>query len=132
VARITVVDDYPEFLEMMTSLLDEFAGHDVTGLECSEATAEDLLATRPDLLIIDLRSADGMWAGTDAVSIDRSQAVLGQVPMIVCSGDLLALQAWGEQFREGDRMYPLAKPFSMDQLSALVDRALATSSVPAA
>jgi DNA-binding NtrC family response regulator len=131
VARITVVDDYPEFLEMMTSILDEFAGHEVTGLECTEATVEDLLATSPDLLIVDLRSADGMWTGIDAVAIDRSQAVLGRVPMIVCSGDLLALRAWAEQFRDGDQIYSLAKPFSMDNLSALVERALTASSVPA-
>ncbi len=117
-ARITVVDSYPDFLELMTTVLDETEGHEVTGMDSSEATLDEVARTRPDLVIADLRTAD------DALELDGS---LGsdpyQVPMIICSGDLPALQAraWLGTL---PLVYALEKPFTVEMLTDVVGRAL--------
>ena len=115
-ARITVVNDYPDFIDMMTSILDEMAGHEVTGLDASEATVEDLAATRPDLLIVDFATADLVF-GIGA-------AALGLVPTIVCSGDIPALRELAEEFGDVGTVYALEKPFTLEMLTDVVERAL--------
>jgi DNA-binding NtrC family response regulator len=62
-ARITVVNDYPEFLETMYAILDGLEGHDVVGFEGDETTVEQLIESRPELLIVDLRVAGDEMKG---------------------------------------------------------------------
>lgn len=42
-ARITVVTDYPEFLETMYAILDGDLGHEVAGFDGEEITVDDLV-----------------------------------------------------------------------------------------
>jgi DNA-binding NtrC family response regulator len=120
--RITVVDDFPDFVEMMTCILDETAGHEVTGFDASGATIDQLAETRPDLLIVDLATADVVF-GIDAPLDDRAAAALGPVPTIVCSGDIPALRERADEFRDLGNVYSLEKPFTLDILTALVEQA---------
>jgi DNA-binding NtrC family response regulator len=122
-ARITVVNDYPDFTEMMTSILDEMAGHEVIGFDASEVTIDDLLETRPDLLILDIDTAD-MVIGTGATLDDSAAAALGSVPIIVCSGDIRTLRERAGEYGDLSNVYPLEKPFTLDMLTDLVEQAL--------
>ena len=122
-ARITVVNDYPDFVEMMTSILDEMAGHEVTGFDVSEATVDDLVETHPDLLIVDLDIAD-VVLGNGTKLDDRAAAALGPVPMIVCSGNIAALRERADEFGDLSNVYSLEKPFTLEVLTNLVERAL--------
>ncbi|HET9416904.1 MAG TPA: response regulator, partial [Candidatus Limnocylindria bacterium] len=57
-ARISVIDDSMEFLQLMQEL---FAadGHQVTAFPTVEASIESVVASNPDLLFVDLRLRDG-------------------------------------------------------------------------
>lgn len=123
-ARITVVNDYPDFLELMTTILDEMAGHKVVGFDSSEATLEDLVDARPDLLIVDMQTAEAFLAATAGTSRDRAAATLGQVPMIVCSGNVPALREKADAFADFPHVHTLEKPFTLYGLSYLVEQAL--------
>ena len=122
-ARITVVNDYPDFVELMTSILDEMVGHEVTGFDASEVTLHDLVETRPQLLIVDCGVAD-MLIGSGATLDDRTAATLGLLPIIVCSGDGPALRERAEAYDDLSNVYALEKPFTLDMLTDVVERAL--------
>lgn len=121
-ARITVVHDYPDLVDLMKSVLE--AAHEVDGFDAADVSVAALERMRPDLLIIDLEAADAIWAGTASVPVDRAVAALRSVPMVVCSSDVGALESWIAPFRDRDRVFPLVKPFSLDALTAVVERAL--------
>jgi CheY-like chemotaxis protein len=122
-ARITVVNDYPDFIDMMTSILAEMAGHEVTGLDASEVSLEDLAATRPDLLIVDLATAEMML--DIGLPLDgRTAVALRPVPLIVCSGDIGPLRERADEFAEQANVYALEKPFTLEMLTNAVGRAL--------
>jgi DNA-binding NtrC family response regulator len=122
-ARITVVNTYPDFVELMTSILDELAGHEVTGFDSSEVTLDDLLEEGPDLLIVDLDTATRV-AGIGRPPGELAVVALKCVPMIVCSGDIPALRERADQFAHLSNVYALEKPFAIDALTDLVERAL--------
>jgi DNA-binding NtrC family response regulator len=122
-ARITVVNDYPDFVEMMTTILDEMAGHEVVGFDASEVTLEDVVESHPQLLIVDLDIAD-MLVGTGASVDDRTAASLRRLPMIVCSSEILALRERAGEYGDLRHVYPLEKPFTLDMLTDVVERAL--------
>lgn len=111
-ARITIVNEYPEFLELMTTI-HQMDGHEVIGFDSSNATLDALLETSPDLLIVDLETAAAI-----------APAALRRTPLIVCSGDIPALHALADQIGDPSRVHVLEKPFSLDKLAITVHRAL--------
>ena len=127
-ARITVVNHYPDFIETMTGILDEESGHEVTGFDVSDATLDTLVETRPQLLILDIGTAD-MVLGSNATARDGAAIALGSVPMIVCSGDIPALRDRAEEFGDMSNVYVLEKPFTLEALTDLVERALYRAAV---
>ena len=122
-ARITVVDDYPEFLGTMYAILDGVAGHAVAAFTGSDTTIDELVGTLPDLLILDLSVVDGQAVGHSLVSRAQTDPALSDVPIILCSGDVPRLRDEGTRLRSNG-VYTLEKPFDVDHLTALVDRAL--------
>ena len=129
-ARIAVVDDYPEFIELMTSILDVLSGHEVIGFDPSEATVDRLADARPDLLIVDLEAADKVLGIGAAIDGD-AHAPLGPVPAIVCSGDIAALRGRADEFFDLGNVDVLEKPFTLDMLTDSVDGALSRTTVSA-
>jgi DNA-binding NtrC family response regulator len=123
-ARIAVVNNYPDFLELMTSILDELVGHEVIGFDSSEATLDDLVEARPDLLIVDLHTVDGVLRWSDAMLSDRPATAIALIPRIVCSADIPAMRARADEFGAHGNTYALEKPFSVDMLVGVVERAL--------
>jgi CheY-like chemotaxis protein len=126
--RIVVVNDSPEFLETVREILAD-AGYEVTAHHGDDLTADAIAALRPDLVIVDLvlrrRSLrDQLAAGWDLLVLIRAHAQLTSVPIIVCSADTRQLRQREGELQQVAATYVLPKPFSIDQLEAVVRSAL--------
>lgn len=115
--RITVVNDYPEFLNLMVDFLTE-EGYEVTPIPKHQAAFEQIKESRPDIVICDL-VFDNMphgWALLDMLYLDPETR---SIPTILCT-------AATQQVREivpslaakGIRW--LEKPFEIERLVALL------------
>jgi len=126
--RITVINDNPEFLELMDALLEKNAGYDVATIDGDTITdIEPIRASRPDLLVIDLRlRRDGM-AGWDILLAVRGDAELAQLPIILCTGDLEGLKEHAEAITEDPMVATLQLPFHVEELEELVRRLVGES-----
>ena len=121
--RITVVNDNPEFLELMDALLEEGSGYDVTTIDGDTITdVEPIRRSRPDLLIIDLRLRRDGLAGWDVLLAVRGDLELRQLPVILCTGDLEGLREHAGEITQDQRVATLEKPFHIDALEELVQR----------
>lgn len=72
VYRVVIVDDVPEFLEMASLVVNDHPNLSVLGTATSgEQAIEELLALRPDVLIIDVNMAglDGFETARRALAI---------------------------------------------------------------
>jgi CheY-like chemotaxis protein len=121
--RITVINDNPEFLELMNALLEKNAGYDVTTIDGDEILdIEPIRRSRPDLLVIDLRLRRDGLAGWDILLAIRQDAELEQLPIILCTGDLEGLKEHAEAITEDPIVATLQKPFHVEELEELVRR----------
>jgi DNA-binding NtrC family response regulator len=116
-ARILIVDDEPEMLENLDRLLSA-DGYQCTTLSDPLGFRELLAETRPDVVITDLRmpGVDGMEILATALADDSS------LPIILITGYATVASAL-QAVQEGAFDY-LSKPFTADQLSVVVQRAL--------
>jgi CheY-like chemotaxis protein len=117
--RIAVVNDNPEFLELMSAILDEDAGYDVTLFNGQEIGVAELAATDPHLIIVDLLL--GGASGWEIVTIARADESLAPVPIIVCSADVTALRERAGDLERIGNVHVLAKPFAIDDITGLVE-----------
>jgi CheY-like chemotaxis protein len=93
--RITVVNDNPEFLELVRDILDD-ERYATTAIDGDlEGALERVVESRPELLIIDLRLGTEVLRGWDIAQEVRREPSLESLPVIICSADVLALQAFG-------------------------------------
>jgi CheY-like chemotaxis protein len=122
--RITVINDNPEFLEMMNALLEEESGYDVTTIDGDEIEdVEPIRRSRPELLIIDLRlRREGGLSGWGVLQAVRRDPELSQLPTILCTGDLLGLEEHAEAIFQDPKVETLQKPFHVAELENLVRR----------
>jgi len=118
--RISVVNDNPDFLELMSAILDEDAGYEVSLFAGERTTAAELAASAPDLLIIDLLL--GGVSGWELVVLARADQRLADVPVIVCSADVAELRERAEELKRIGNIHVLEKPFGVDQVTELVER----------
>lgn len=118
--RITVVNDNPEFLELMAAVLDEDEGYAVTKFDGDATTIDEIAASDPQLLIIDLLL--GGQSGWEIVTLARSHGALADVPIIVCSADVTSLRNRAPELNEIGNVHVLPKPFGLDEVTELVDR----------
>jgi len=116
-ARVLIVDDEPQMLENLDRLLSS------EGLACRTLSNPDAFAGtfsdfEPDVLIMDLRmpGSDGLELMTQAHETDPT------LPVILITGHA-TVQSAVEAIQQGAFDY-LAKPFTADQLSVAVERAL--------
>lgn len=129
-ARITVVNDYPAFLEMMDAMLGS-AGHDVTVLDGQEVSIDDVRNSRPDILIIDVAVKDGGTTGWDVLALARTDAALRSIPVIVCTADVIQTRERRDELDRLGNIRVLEKPFSAKELDALLGPMLAERDRPA-
>lgn len=125
VARVTVIDDSSEFLQLMQDLLVDL-GHEVVGFTAVTASIERVVDCRPDLLIVDLRLQDTPQAisGWEIVVLARSHKQLLDVPVILCSADIWELKNRAEDLAHFADVHVRTKPFEVNDLSDLITRLL--------
>lgn len=121
-ARVTVVNDYQEFLDVMRDLLAERGGHQFAGFHGEATTFEQIVDTHPDVLIIDLRLDVTGLTGWDVLTLARADRRMRQVPIIVCSADVAQVRQRAAEFREIGDIHVREKPFDADEMLDLIDR----------
>jgi CheY-like chemotaxis protein len=121
--RITVVNDNPEFLELMHALLEEGSGYDVSTIDGDTIRdVEPIRQSHPQLLIIDLRWRHDGLAGWDILLSVRQDPELSELPIILCSGDLKGLEEHAKEIEGDPKIEILQKPFHLVALEDLVRR----------
>jgi CheY-like chemotaxis protein len=118
--RISVVNDNPDFLELMSAILDEDAGYDVTLFDGAKASIAELVASRPDLVIVDL--VLGGASGWEIVTLTRAEPQLADRPIVICSADVTALRERSGELERVGNVHILEKPFSLDEITEVVER----------
>lgn len=131
-ARITVVNDNPEFLELIGEVL-ESEQHDATTIDGSRADPDildDVRTSAPDVLIVDLRLGAETLRGWQLIELLRREPELKRLPILVSSADLPALREAEDTLERNRPIEVLAKPFGIDELTESLDRLLAESIGP--
>ena len=118
--RISVVNDNPDFLELMSAILEDDAGYDVTLFDGEKTSIAELVDSRPDLVIVDL--VLGAASGWEIVTLTRAEPRLADVPIIICSADVTALRERSSELEHIGNVHVLEKPFSLDEVTAIVER----------
>ena len=119
-ARVTVVNDSDEFLGVMSDVLTE-DGHVSHALKGADHSIDDIAATNPDLLIVDLRlGPESQVDGWSVIVAARAHDGLKDVPIILCSADLEALRRRADEIAAYADVHTLEKPFTLAQVEQLV------------
>ena len=118
--RISVINDNAEFLDLMSAILDEDAGYDVSLFKGEVVEISELASSDPDLIIVDLLL--GGASGWEIVTLSRADERLESVPIIVCSADVTALRDRESDLDRIGNVRVLAKPFAIDEITELVER----------
>jgi DNA-binding response OmpR family regulator len=118
--RISILNDNPEFLELMSAILDEDAGYEVTLFNEASTSVDELAESRPDLVIVDLLL--GGASGWEIVALSRADDRLAETPIVICSADVAALKDRAGELESIGNVHVLAKPFSIDELTGLVEQ----------
>lgn len=126
--RVTVIDDDRDVLELFHDVLAEF-GYEVDTFGDAMPGIEELIASKPDLIIVDLLLAPHreQLSGAQVIHSARSSAELRDVPIVVSSAATDDLRdAWPELMQRGD-VQQLQKPFDLDTFQRVVETALGLS-----
>jgi len=122
--HVVVVNDNPDFLEAMADLLHDHR-YAATVVDGDRDNAIDLVrAAEPDALIIDLRLGRDELHGWDVLKDIRSDPDLRELPTVICSGDVAALDSVGEAVATMRRVATIKKPFSIDEMIATLEHVL--------
>ena len=121
-ARVTVIDDSEEFLGLMHDLVSGELGHAMTGFQAVEASIEQIVASKPDLLVVDLRLQDRPQeiSGWELIVLARSHRQLMDVPVILCTADLWELKKRAEDLEQIAGVHVRTKPFEVDDMADLI------------
>jgi CheY-like chemotaxis protein len=124
-ARVTVVNDNPEFLALVRDILEDDRYETIT-IDGDRPDALDAIrASRPDLLMIDLRmGSDGLHGWGIAQQV-RAEPEFDGLPVLICSADAPALRELEVDLEADQHVASLVKPFSIDDLIAAIDGLLA-------
>ncbi len=126
--RVVVVNDDPGILDLYRDLLRELDFEPValatTGIETEQIRAHD-----PDAVILDLQvGEEGEYGIATAVQL-RSDARLANIPIVVCTANVNALDGARKQLQDiGVPM--LLKPVSIDTIEAVLRNPVPQSNRP--
>lgn len=118
--RISVINDNADFLELMSAILDEDAGYDVTVFSGESTSIAEITAAHPALIIVDLLL--GGASGWEIVTLARADERLAGIPIVICSADVIALRDRTAELEHIGNVHVLAKPFGIDEVTGLVER----------
>jgi CheY-like chemotaxis protein len=114
--KIVVVNDNPEFLELVETLLSE-ERYAVSVCVHGDKAYQLIKAERPNLVILDVRMVGvDEWQVLDMIKLDPDTA---DIPVIVCSAAVREIEAAEARLRE-QKCDILLKPFNIDELIAKV------------
>lgn len=118
--RILVVDDAPDFLGFMETLLTS-EGYAVAVAASAPALRERLLIERPDLVIADVRMPGlAAFAVLDLLAADSKTR---DIPVLLCTGAVQEVDEAAERLQR-DGVEVLLKPFDIDDLLMRLARRL--------
>ena len=83
---------------------------------------EPIRTSQADLLIIDLRWRPDGLAGWDILLAVRGDPELGELPIILCTGDVQGLKEHAEAIAQDSKVATLEKPFQIADLEDTVRR----------
>lgn len=118
---ILVVNDDTAFLQLMEQLLED-EGYRAETLKSTNNALEHIKKRRPALIVLDVR-INNEEAGLlllDLITLDPETRT---IPVVIASANLQAL-AGREEELAAKGIYVIAKPFDIDDLAALIRRAL--------
>ena len=122
--HIVVVNDNPDFLEVMADLLHDHR-YAATVVDGDRDNALELVrAAEPDGLIIDLRLGRDELHGWDVLQEIRSDPELSELPTVICSADLEALGGLQEKLAGMRRTATISKPFAINEMLATLEHVL--------
>ena len=127
-ARILVVNDTQEILELFRMLLEEEEGYDVVLSGFPIQRIDEIEQIKPDLIILDLVFGEEKtgWQMLQMLKMKRSTA---NIPVIVCTAALhLVREQEGYLVSQG--VHVLFKPFDIDQLTANIKELLESHEHP--
>lgn len=126
--RVTVIDPNGDVLDLYRDLL-EGLGYDVETYHDALPGIEELVASRPDLIIIDgeLDPHREELSGLQVIHSARSSTRLRDVPIILCTtATERSAAALTEVMERGD-VHRLEKPFDLDTFDRVLETALGRS-----
>lgn len=121
-ARILVVNDTQEILELFRIFLEEEEGYEVVLAGTPMQQVKDVEYINPDLIILDLVFGDEK-TGLQMLQMLKMQRSTATIPVIVCTAalDLLREQ---EGYLVSQGVHVIYKPFDLDHLRANVKQLL--------
>ena len=124
-ARVTVINDSSQFLDLMRELLADL-GHEMVGFEAVKISIEEVVDSRPELLVVDLRLEDRRQevSGWELVILARTHRQLLGVPIILCTADVWELKKRADDLELIADVHVRTKPFTLEAMSDLVTRLL--------
>lgn len=120
--RVTVVNDNPEFLDLVSDILADSRIPTVLVDGDLPDALERIRNSQPDVLMVDLRMGSDELHGWEIAQAIRRDDELADIPILVCSADLAALAAIQDQLDNTRRVATLTKPFSIDRLTAEIEK----------
>jgi len=118
---IIVVNDDTAFLQLMEQLLDD-EGYEAEVMKSTKNALEHIKERRPALIVLDVR-INNEEAGLLLLDLITLDPETRSIPVVIASANLQAL-AGREDELASKGIYVIAKPFDIDDLAALIRKAL--------
>ncbi|GIV97318.1 MAG: response regulator [Herpetosiphonaceae bacterium] len=118
--RAAIVDDSGEFQVLAQMMLDYIGVSEIRCYSFASEALPALLESPPDLLLL-----DQMMAGIDGITLLkqlRGHAATARLPVIICTAAINRFLDQEEQLRTDPYTAVLAKPFSIEELQAVLTR----------
>ncbi len=115
--RIAVVNDQPEFLELMREFL-EMEGYEILAMTKHQGAFEQIKQSKPDMVICDLVFGEEVagWSLIDMLYFDPETR---SIPLILCSAAVHKIrEAQASLSAKGIKW--LEKPFAFEELAAII------------
>jgi CheY-like chemotaxis protein len=113
VACIVVLSHDPAFLETTSAILETADGHDVQLFQSGSNSLQEILACKPEMLILDL--ADGEFDAWDRRKLRVMQA-LSTAPVILCTSDGDDADQRAARLERVGPVFTLRKPLQADDM----------------
>jgi CheY-like chemotaxis protein len=115
--RVTVVNDYPEFLEMMADFLTE-EGYEVTTIPKHQGAFHQIKQSQPDLIICDI-VFDNEPHGFGLIDMLYLTPETRKIPLIVCTAASRRVKEMQSSLAARGIRW-IEKPFAIERLLELL------------